>query len=296
MSRADLHALGLTTYAISELLTNRLVREPFRGVYVDAALPDTTELRAACLARVVDEHHVVRDRTAAALHGVDVLTMAEHEVPPPIESSAKNGRTRTRRPGVAGGRRALLDRDVMRIGAVRVTTPLRTALDLGCTLRRRDAYAALNEFARVHGITGDQLLRELPRFRGRRGVRQLRELIPLINPHVESPRESWVLLALIDAGLPVPVAQVWIDKNGVDAYRLDFAYPEHRICVEYDGFDSHLAEPEQQVHDEKRRRWLRDNGWTVVVVRSGDFTGDRLDRWLDQVREALDGRYSNRRW
>ncbi|WP_245750325.1 DUF559 domain-containing protein [Nocardioides terrae] len=296
MRRAELHALGLTTYTISEMLTNRLVREPFRGVYVDAALPDTTQLRVECLATVVDEHHVVRDRTAAAIHGIDVLTMAEHEVPTVVESSARNGRTRTRRPGVKGGRRTLLDRDVMRVGTVWVTTPLRTALDLGCNLRRRDAYAALNEFARLHGITAEQLLGELPRLRGRRGVRQLRELILLINPLIESPRESWVYLELIDAGIPAPQAQVWVEKNGVKAYRLDFAYPHHRICIEYDGFDDHLADPAQKERDDKRRGWLRDQGWTVVVVRSGDFTGNRLERWLDEVREALANSYSNRRW
>ena len=53
--------------------------------------------------------------------------------------------------------REAFDRDIMRVGDVWTTTPLRTALDLGCHLRRRDAYAALNEFARLHGITPEQL-------------------------------------------------------------------------------------------------------------------------------------------
>ena len=122
----------------------------------------------------------------------------------------------------------------------------------------------------------------------------MRALIPLINPLVESPRESWVLLELIDAGLPMPEAQVWVDRDGVPAYRLDFAYPHHPICVEYDGFDAHLCDPDQAVRDEVRRGWLRAQGWTVIVVRSGDFTGDRRDLWIRMVREALAGRYSNR--
>ncbi|GAA1978393.1 hypothetical protein GCM10009798_44540 [Nocardioides panacihumi] len=294
--RDDLKARGLGSHAIAELIETRRIREPFRGVYVDSCLTDTVELRAACLSFVVDEHHVVRDRTAAILHGVDVLTLAEQEVLPEIESSARGGHARTRRPGVAGGTRDLLDRDVMRIGGIWVTTPLRTALDLGCNLRRREAYAALNELARLHGLTREQLLIELPRFRGRRGVRQLRELIPLINPLIESPRESWVYLALLDAGLPAPEPQFWVEDDGVPTYRLDFAYPHHRVCVEYDGFDAHFSAPDQAVHDERRRQWLRDEGWTVIVVRSGDFTSARLDDWLRRVREALADRYSTRRW
>jgi len=34
----------------------------------------------------------------------------------------------------------------------------------------------------------------------------------------------------------------------------------------------------------------------VIVVRIGDFTGDALDRWLDELRAALRPTYSNRRW
>jgi len=293
--RRDLTERSLTSHAISELLLDGTIRQPFRGVYVDAGLPDTLELRAACLAIVVDEHHIVRDRTAAMLHGVDVHTPEEHEVLPPVECSARRGHTRTRRPGVSGGSRDLLDRDLVQVGGIWVTTPLRTALDLGCNLRRRDAYAALNEFARHHAVTADVLLREMRRFRGRRGVRQLRALIPLVEPLVESPRESWVYLEMLDAGLPAPQPQVWVERGGVPAYRLDFAYLRHRICIEYDGADAH-SDPAQQAHDEARRSWLRENGWVVIVVRVGDFTGVRRDRWLAEVGQALQDRYSNRRW
>ena len=38
------------------------------------------------------------------------------------------------------------------------------------------------------------------------------------------------------------------------------------------------------------------NDWTVIVVRRGDFTGERLDRWLGELRDALQPDYSNRRW
>ena len=38
------------------------------------------------------------------------------------------------------------------VGGLRVTTPLRTALDLGCLLRRREAKASLDAFCRLHGI------------------------------------------------------------------------------------------------------------------------------------------------
>lgn len=74
------------------------------------------------------------------------------------------------------------------MAGVRVTTPLRTALDLGCLLRAREAIAALDAFARLHGIPTALLTAELPRFKRRRGVRQLRTLVPLVDGRAESAR------------------------------------------------------------------------------------------------------------
>jgi hypothetical protein len=134
------------------------------------------------------------------------------------------------------------------------------------------------------------------RYFRRRGVVQLRQLIPLADPRAESARESWTRLAIIDAGLPCPELQFWIEIDGVPTYHLDLAYPRHRIAVEYDGEEFHRRTPEQRRHDDKRRTWLEESGWTVIVVKRGDFTGAALDRWLGDLRAALRPTYSNRRW
>ena len=198
--------------------------------------------------------------------------------------------------GVRGRTRDLASGDVMELARLRVTTPLRTALDLGCHLRRREAFAALCGLAREHAIDTRELVAGAERFKRRRGVLQLRELIPLVEPRIESPREAWTLLAIRDAGLPLPEPQVWIEIDGVPTFRLDFAYVQHRICVEYDGVDAHQLTDEQRAHDRRRRQWLREHGWTVIVVRLGDFTGPELERWLGELRAALASTYSTRRW
>ncbi|MBZ5739069.1 endonuclease domain-containing protein [Nocardioides mangrovi] len=176
-----------------------------------------------------------------------------------------------------------------------VTTPLRTALDLGCCLRRREAYAALNALARAFAMTSTDFKRAMPRYRRRRGVVQLRGLVGLVDPRIESQRESWVLLAIADAGMPLPEPQVWVERDPGLRYRLDFAYRRLKVCVEYDGEDAH-AGSDQRAYDEERRRWLREHGWVVIVLRNGDFTGDALERWLRELREVLVPTYSNRRW
>lgn len=295
-STATLPELGLTPRVLRAELERGRVRRILRGVYVDAAVADSIELRASALRLAVGEAQVVVDRTAAWLHGIDTYAAAEIELGPPIETCALRGGVRSRLDGVRGRTRDLAEHDTMRLGGLRVTTPLRTALDLGCHLRRREAFAALCGFAHEHQILAAVLSAEAARFRGRRGVLQLRELIPLVDPRIESPREAWTLLQIHDEGLPLPEPQVWVEVDGVPTYRLDFAYRQSRICVEYDGFEAHDRTPEQREHDRRRRQWLREHGWTVIVVRVGDFTGPGLERWLGELRAALASTYTTRRW
>ena len=295
-STASAPGLGISRKRLALGLRDGLVRRVFHGVYLRSDQPDTLATRLACARLIIAPGSVIRDRTAAWIHGVDVLTYPEHDVLPPLETCVARFNAPTDRGGVDGGTRDLSLDDVMTVDDVRVTTPLRTALDLGCHLKRRDALAALDQFARVHGLTREQLAREAIRFFRRRGVVQLRQLIALVDSRAESHRESWTRLEIHDFGLPAPEPQYWIEIDGVPTYRLDLAYPKHRIAVEYDGFDSHERTVEQKRHDANRRRWLKENGWTVIVVKRGDFTGVAVDRWLGELRTALRSTYSNRRW
>jgi hypothetical protein len=293
---ADLRALGIPEGPLRRALRAGEVRPLVRGAFVIASTPDSIELFAQAVSRVVQPHHVVTDRTAAWLHGVDVFAWAELDLVPVVETCALRGHEPTELSGVDGRTRDLLPTDITTVHGVTVTTPLRTALDLGCNLRRREAYAAMNALASAHGLTREDCLLALPRYRRRRGVRQLRPLVQVLEPRVESQRESWVLLEIHDATLPCPEPQYWIDIDGVPTFRLDFAYPHLRVCVEYDGEEWHLKTPEQREDDEERRAWLRDHGWTVIVVRRGDFKGPARDRWISELRRALRPAYTNQRW
>lgn len=292
----DLGALGLTYRKVEMAVSDGLLRRVTRGVYQRVDLPDTHETRVAALALAIAADHVAVDRTAAALLGVDVVTWGEHAAPPPVEVCALRGSNPTHLPEARGRSRDLPPEDITEIDGIKVTTPLRTAMDLGCNLRRREALAAMICLARVYGLAVEQLQRALPRFKGRRGVRQLRGLVPLVDPRIESAREAWTWLEIWLAGLPLPEPQFWILIDAIPTYRLDFAWEHLRVCIEYDGWEAHERTPEQKEYDELRRQWLRDNGWTVIVIRRGDFSGAALTRWIDELRAALQPSYTNRRW
>jgi hypothetical protein len=277
---------GFSRWRFDELLREGRIRRVLYGVYQKVELPDSLEHRALAAALVAERFTVLCDRTAAWLHGVDTFEYRELEILPPLETYVLRYHTRTRRTGLRGGERDLSPCDICTIGPVRVTTPLRTALDLGCKLRRRNAIAALDAFMRVHGVTREAMEAELPRYRRPRGVVQLRQLVPLADPRAESTGESWTRIEIHDAGLPAPEPQYWIVDRGRELYRLDLAYPRSKVAVEYDGVEFHDS-PEQREADRKRRTWLRDRGWTVIVVDKDSFTPEALGAWLNELRIAL---------
>ena len=77
--------------------------------------------------------------------------------------------------------------------------------------------------------------------------------------------ESEARLAMIDGRLPTPELQYEvIDGNG-ELRRLDFAWPDQRVAVEYDGLDWH-SDPEAMKRDRRRQLALLDIGWVVVAI------------------------------
>lgn len=282
---AEAVALGWSPTSLSELVRVRALHRLARGVYLPASVELTETVRAQALALVVSPGMVLCDRSAAYLHGVDVHAWAAHDTGLPIDMFALRGTRASKRPESEGGSRDLAQGDCTLVAGLRVTTPVRTAADLGCRLSRSQALAAMDALARKCGFTGEDLARLLPRYRRRRGCVQLRELVPLVDPRAESPGESWVRLAILDAGLPPPEPQVWVNRAGVPAYRLDLAYPRARVAIEYDGEEFHG--PEQATADAERRAWLRAHGWVIIVVRKHMFGRAHLDTWLGEVRDAL---------
>ena len=287
--------LGVSHAQLRRLLARGLVRRVCRGVYAVAQAPDDLVFRARALRLVVSPSAVVTDRTAAWLHGVDVLPRSALGTMPPIAVFQRPG-TRSRRDGVASGERMLLPRDVVEVDGLAVTSPLRTALDLGRLLWRFDALAALDQFLRV-GVDAGELLAEVERFKGYRGIVQLRFLAPLADPRAESLAESALRLHWYDAGLPKPELQWWVyDEYGTALFRLDLALPEVLFAAEYDGTEFHSSDPDR-AHDHERRSWLADcRSWLIVVFVNDDIyrlhadPAPRLQAGLLQAKTTLASR------
>lgn len=121
------------------------------------------------------------------------------------------------------------------------------------------------------------------RHRGVRGLRRLRAALPLVDGGAESPRETWLRLLFIDAGLPGPATQ-FVVRDEWDRYvrRIDMCWEDFKVGAEYDG-EQHLTSRRQYVLDVQVNRVLQRLGWHVIHV----IKEDRGVDIVEQARNAL---------
>lgn len=273
---AEAAARGVDAKRLHRLLAGGLLRRPLRRVYVAAGLEDTLPLRLSALRLVVPSGCVVTDRTAAWLWAGDrMLAPNDHLAVPRLHVFAPPGR-RLRNSLVDSGERMLAEADVTSLEGVLVTTPLRTACDLGRLLHRDQALGALDVLSALPGASPADIARAVTRYKGYRGVIQLRSLLPLADPRCRWPSESILRLRWYDAGLPRPVCQIEVPTPWGTTYTLDVGLPALKYAAEYDGEAYHGADRHE--HDEARRDWLRHDGsWVIVVLRRDNVHGPGQD-------------------
>jgi hypothetical protein len=195
-------AVGVQRPELDRMLRAGAVRRLLRGVYVEATAADTTGLRTSALALVLPPGALVVDRTAGWVHGLHL----DAAVPPPLETGLDVlGRARPARSRQLGAARPVPDRDVDVLGGVRVTTPVRTVLDLGRMLARDRALAVLDAALRRGWCPPAVLLAEVSRVAALPGGTRLRALAGLADGRARTAAASALRLRWLDAGLPTPV-------------------------------------------------------------------------------------------
>jgi hypothetical protein len=275
---AQAAAAGVTRAVLRRLLRDHYVRRMVKGVFVAAQTPDSLMLRAQALLLIVPKHAVVCDWTAVWLF-TGVLPPNQHLEVPPVSLFLPRGRGRLRNELCSSGERSFARGDVMTLEGLTVTTPLRTAWDIGRLAHRDLAIGALDALLRMGGFSHDELLGGVERFRKQRGVVQLRHLAPLADPRSQSTGESTLRLRWRDLpSLPPPEPQVPIvDAHGREIFYLDLGVRDLRFAVEYDGEQFHTTDEDVE-HDRQRREWIEKNrGWIIEVVRKDNVFGRARD-------------------
>ncbi len=291
-THAAAREVGLQNRDLCVLVDEGFLRRLVAGVYVANQVPDSLMLRAQALRLVVPPDAVVTDRTAGWLLGAPmVLAPGDHLVTPQVSMFVNRKGARLRHDVTSSGERTLQSRDVTEVLGVGVTTALRTACDLGRLLNRDRAFAALDAMLALGDFDADELWDAVKRFRGMRGVRQLRGFAPLADGRAQSAAESILRLRWLDLlTLPRPEPQIEVPRPGQSSYWLDLGIRDLRYAAEYDGEEWHLRTPEQSARDAKRRTWMREErGWIIDVVTKDNLFGRTRDIegiLLNGVRDA----------
>jgi very-short-patch-repair endonuclease len=255
----------------------------FRDVYVATGAELTPLVRARAGWLWSRRRGIVAGLSASALHGAQWVDAA---APLEIIHSNRNPLSGLR---VRGD--CIEEDEVVLIDGIPVTTPARTALDLACWYPTDEAVPAIDALMRAADLKVTDVEMLAQRYPARRGIRRARNALRLADAGAQSPKETWLRLLLIRAGLPRPQTQIPVSDDFGDliAY-LDMGWEEVQVAVEYDG-EQHRNDRAQYRWDLRRLEMLQRRGWVIVRV----VAGDRPAEIIARVRAALAYRASRQR-
>ena len=253
-----------TTAVRQGLLTPKQLRSsPWRrlrrDVYVDARVPITHRLMVSAVGLVLPEGAGFGGHSAAVLWGVDDVASPGDPVdvllPPGCRWNAGPG-VRCRQQ-VAG--RALVQR-----GRWRCSSRLDTAVDLVRFTSGDDAVVLLDHLVRERLVDLAAVRADLAVRGPCLGLARARRAARLADGRAGSQQETRLRLLMLRGGLPPPVPQFDVRDGDGFVGRVDFAYPDLRLAVEYDGL--YHAETKTFFADRRRLDRLTAAGWTVLHV------------------------------
>ena len=192
--------------------------------------------------------------------------------------------------------RALSDIDGTLRHGIPVTTLARTIFDLAGFVGPRTLDLAIENALRRRLTTFGELATTLDRLarRGRVGTVNLREALQRRTTEealTESDAERLVMRLLAEHGLPAPAPQHEIrDQWGHLVARVDFAYPDLKIAIEYDSYAHHVSK-DALVRDSARRNAIVALGWLPITATANDLRngGHRLALDLQRARALRTG-------
>ena len=247
-----------------------------------------------------EERHVVLTRITVDASRTDVVvshTSAAILLGAPLWGTSLDDVHLTRTDGCAGRREAhvqqhrgvLAEHEIAEVSGIKVTTATRTALDLTTVLDLERSVPAIDNFLHRGLTTKRQLRRRAEAMNFWPHTLGTNMAIGLADGRRESVGESRTAVMLLGSGRPHPQPQYKIrDTSGLVVSRVDFAWPELGVFLEFDGrvkYQKYLREGEDVVdavlREKKREEMIcRLTGWRCIRL-----------VWADLARPAQTRRY-----
>ncbi|HEX4868142.1 MAG TPA: type IV toxin-antitoxin system AbiEi family antitoxin domain-containing protein [Acidimicrobiales bacterium] len=272
--------VGLTSRQVQlRARRGRLVRVR-HGVYRVNGAPVTADQQAYAAVLAAGPAAVVGGLSALALFRLVEAPKQPRLTVPPLASA--------RTPGAIVLRSPLSSADRTHVGPIPCTTVPRALVEVARDLDQAHLddlvdSAIHRDLASTSAILG--AIRRAPAGWGRAGADNLRRALHpwLGTVAAESPGEARLLRRLLEWGLPEPERQHPVEL-GPTIVRLDVAWPDHLVGLEYDGEEFHG--PRRLAADEQREAALRARGWWIGRVDRHDLAPSST-RLLDELRPRL---------
>ncbi|UVO14375.1 DUF559 domain-containing protein [Mycobacterium sp. SVM_VP21] len=270
---------ALAARAIPERAMRALYEPVYPGVYAPWGVELTARQRAEAAWLWSRRRGVVAGDSAAALLGTKWVSGA-------LDAELVYG-SRVPPQKLVVHRDILKPGEVVDVDGIAVTSPARTAFDIGRrTSSRLRALQRLDALANATGVGVAEVEAVIDAHRGARGLNRLRRVLPLVDRGAESPQETRTRLVLIDAGLPRPDTQIVVrDSYGEFVGRVDMGYRQLKVGIEYDG-QQHWANPKQRQRDIDRQVGLAEQGWVIIRV-SAELLSYRRGTLIARVEDAM---------
>lgn len=186
--------------------------------------------------------------------------------------------------------------DVTRVDGRWVTSPSRTIFDTTCIAGAEAGLVLADDLLHRGLTTKDELWAGETTRQMWPNSLVMNPVLHLADPRHESVGESRCCYLFWGWGLPAPIPQYEIrDADGRLLGRADFALPEHRLIIEFDGRVKYTAlrsageSIEDVVLREKRReeRIVEATGWRVIRLTWSDL--EHPERTAARIRRLLRG-------
>lgn len=239
---------------------------PFWGTRISSELASTDSAPLArAYATRMKPGNLFSHTTAAALWGIPIP--ASYGTRPVIHVATTPGSPMPRGNGIRGHRLQLRDDELGTSEGLRLTSPARTWCDLSTVLGLEDLVAA-GDFLlwrrRTDRLESSALVDAMNNFSGRRGRPLLELALPLLSDRADSPPESVFRVRFHRAGLPRMAANYRIyDAHGQFVAQPDIAFPDYRVCFDYEG-EHHFSSSYQWSKDLGRVRRIEDARWSHI--------------------------------
>jgi very-short-patch-repair endonuclease len=275
LTPAQLVSAGLTPEAIEHRVRQGRIQRLWTGVYLVGPNPPHPLSLAKGAAASCAGAAWVSHRWAAYLDGF--AQVPELPVRVTVVAGSRDGR-----PGkVKVHRTALLEpRDTTTRHGIPVTTAARAILDIAETATIAELETLIAD-AQVKGVMTERQLQDvLDRAGRRRGAPKLRRILTDAPGLTLSEAERILRRLLRQAGLPQ-----FVTNYPIGRYRAEFAWPEHMLIVEYDGFRTHNHRKAFH-HDRRRNAVLVAKKWSVMPVTADQLKNEPL-AVIARIAEAL---------